>query len=119
MSITTFSIINIFTPSNEDCDKSAALLPSSAESIKFASETVLHKGPTVSKLSDNGTTPCNDNRPAVVFNPTRSFHALGTLTEPPVSDPIPQEAKLNATEAAAPEDEPPATASKLFMHGGL
>ena len=84
------------------------------KSIKLASETVLHKGPTVSKLSDNGTTPCNDNRPMVVFNPTRSFHALGTLTEPPVSDPIPQEAKLNATEAAAPDDEPPATASKII-----
>ena len=65
----------------------------------------------MSKLSDKGTTPFNDNRPAVVFNPTKSFQALGTLTEPPVSDPIPHTARLNATEAAAPDDEPPATAS--------
>ena len=30
---------------------------------------------------------------------------------------MPIDAKLNATDPAAPEDEPPETASKLFTHG--
>ncbi len=50
-------------------------------------------------------------RPEVVFNPTRSFQTDGTRTEPPVSEPIASGAMLNATDAAAPEDDPPDTAS--------
>ena len=40
-------------------------------------------------------------------------------TEPPVSDPIAPAAKPNATDAAAPEDEPPGTASGSFLFGGV
>ena len=55
--------------------------------------------------------------PLVVFKPTKSFQAAGILTDPPVSDPIPMAAKPKATDPAAPEDEPPDTASKLFIQG--
>ena len=61
----------------------------------------------------------NGPRPAVVFSPTRSFHAAGILTEPPVSDPIAAGASPNATEAAAPEEDPPATAPSSFTQGGV
>ena len=74
---------------------------------------------TTASITDNGTTPFNDNRPVVVFNPTRSFHAAGIRTEPPVSDPIPAAAILNATEAPAPDEDPPETASRSFTQGGV
>ena len=68
-------------------------------------------GPTVSKRGQSGTTPSSESRPGVVLRPTRSFHAEGTRTDPPVSEPIPAAASPNATEVAAPEDDPPDTAS--------
>ncbi len=83
-----------------------------------ASSTERHSGPTVSNFAQSGTTPFNDSNPDVVFNPTRSFQVDGMRTEPPVSEPTAAAAKLNATDAAAPEDEPPATALGLFTQGG-
>ena len=53
-----------------------------------------------------------------VFNPTRSFHAAGIRTDPPVSDPIPAAASPKATDAAAPDDDPPGTALASFTQGG-
>ena len=40
-------------------------------------------------------------------------------TDPPVSEPIPQAASPKATLAAAPEDDPPGTASGSFTQGGV
>ena len=71
----------------------------------------------MSNFGHKGTTPLREISRLVVFSPTKSFQAAGTLTDPPVSDPMPIDAKLNATDPAAPEDEPPDTASKLFTHG--
>jgi hypothetical protein len=73
----------------------------------------------VSKLSASGTTPSSDRRPDVVLSPTRSFHADGTRTDPPVSDPMPAAASPKATDAAAPEDEPPGTQAASCTLGGV
>ena len=91
--------------------RSAACPPSSAASMRAASSTVRQSGPIVSNFSQSGTTPVRGMRVAVVLRPTRSFHAAGIRTDPPVSEPIPQGARAKATEAAAPEEEPPATAA--------
>ena len=40
----------------------------------------------------------------------RALQAAGIRTDPPVSDPIPAAASPKATDVAAPEDDPPATA---------
>ena len=40
-------------------------------------------------------------------------------TLPPVSEPIPAAASPKATDAAAPEDDPPGTASGSFTQGGV
>ena len=55
----------------------------------------------------------------MVFRPTRSFHAAGTRTEPAVSEPMPAAARPKATEAAAPEEEPPGASSGSLMLGGV
>tara|TARA_B100000963_G_scaffold309156_1_gene284984 strand:- start:111 stop:296 length:186 start_codon:yes stop_codon:yes gene_type:complete len=60
-----------------------------------------------------------DMRPNVVFKPTKSFHAAGILTEPPVSEPIAAVARPKATDAASPDEEPPATASKSLTQRGV
>ena len=63
---------------------------------------------------------CNNRMRADHLKDSKCLHCGSTnLTEPPVSDPIPHTARLNATEAAAPDEEPPATALRLFMLGGL
>ena len=84
-----------------------------------ASSTVLTIGPIVSKLLHNGTTPSIDTLPKVVFKPTKSFQAAGILTDPPVSEPIAAGARPKATDAAAPDEEPPATAPRSFTQGGV
>ena len=55
----------------------------------------------------------------MVLSPTRSFQTAGTRTEPPVSDPTAAGASPKATDAAAPEDEPPATAPASLTEGGV
>ena len=97
-------------PSKVALVRSTGLLPSRAASARAASSTDRHSGPTVSNRAQSGKTPCNEIRPLVVFNPTKSFHAAGIRTDPPVSEPIAKGAKPKATEAAAPEDDPPETA---------
>ena len=89
------------------------------ENISAASSTVFVIGPTVSKLLHKGTTPCIGTLPNVVFKPTKSFQAAGILTEPPVSEPMAAGASPKATDAAAPEEEPPDTAVKSLTHGGV
>ena len=83
-----------------------------------ASSTLRQSGPTVSNRAQSGTTPSSESRPCRVFSPTRSFQADGVRTDPPVSDPIPAAASPKATEAAAPEDDPPDTAPASFTFGG-
>ena len=60
-----------------------------------------------------------DSSPCVVFSPTRSFQAAGTRTEPAVSEPIAAAARPKATDAAAPDDEPPGASSGSLMFGGV
>ena len=55
----------------------------------------------------------------MVFSPTRSFHAAGTRTEPAVSEPIAAAASPKATDAAAPDEEPPGASSGSLMFGGV
>ena len=101
------------------------LVPSRSGARRFSmaakrwaqSSTERAKGPTVSKVSHKGTTPVSGRRPVVVFRPTRSFQAAGIRTEPPVSDPIPAGASPKATEAAAPEEDPPDTAFSSLIQG--
>ncbi len=57
--------------------------------------------------------------PWLVLRPTRSFQAAGMRTDPPVSDPMAAGASPNATDAAAPEDDPPGTARSSFRQGGV
>ena len=97
-------------PSNVELVKSTGRSPSRAAKASEASSTERQRGPIVSKRAHSGTTPLKDNRSLVVLSPTKSFQAAGTLTEPPVSDPIARAANPNATDAAAPEEEPPETA---------
>ncbi len=62
--------------------------------------------------------PSSGRRPIEVLSPTRSFQAAGMRTEPPVSEPSAAGARPKATEVAAPEEEPPDTASASLMQGG-
>ena len=99
--------------------KSGGVDPSSSAIRTAASSTVRQSGPTVSKLVQSGTVPSSDKRPEVVLSPTRSFHAAGMRTEPPVSLPIPAAASPNATEVAAPDDDPPGTQAGSCRLGGV
>ena len=107
------------TPSRRDPARSTGASPVSAAWQSAASETLRHSGPTVSNRAARGTTPSSEIRPAVVLSPTRSFHAAGMRTDPPVSDPMAAAASPKATEAAAPEDDPPGTALASFTQGGV
>src|SRR6056297_2834271 len=99
--------------------RSGARPPSRAARTNAASSTDRQSGPMVSNFAQSGRAPSRETRPAVVFRPTRSFQTDGMRTEPPVSEPTPQEARPNATEAAAPDEEPPGTASGSFTQGGV
>ena len=73
----------------------------------------------MSNSGRSGTTPSSGSAPCVVFSPTRSFQPAGTRTEPAVSEPIAAAARPKATEAAAPDDEPPGASSGSLMLGGV
>ena len=53
------------------------------------------------------------------MRPTRLFQAAGTLTDPPVSEPIDPEFKFKATLTAAPEEEPPGASLGSIALGGV
>ncbi len=55
----------------------------------------------------------------MVFKPTKSFHATGMRTEPPVSDPIAPTAKSQAIDATAPEEDSPTAAAASLIHTGV
>ena len=73
----------------------------------------------VSKLGHRGITPFMGSAPCDVLKPTTLFHAAGTLTEPPVSDPILAEDNPKLVETPAPDDEPPGARSALIELGGV
>ncbi len=73
----------------------------------------------MSKSGRNGTTPSSESSPWVGFSPTRSFQAAGTRADPAVSEPMPAAARPKATEAAAPEDDPPGVRSGSLMLGDV
>ena len=99
--------------------RSGAGRPSMIPSSSAQSSTLRASGPMVSKVSHSGTVPVSGKSPAVVLRPTRSFQAAGIRTDPPVSDPIAAGASPKATEAAAPDEDPPATASGSLTDGGV
>jgi hypothetical protein len=51
--------------------------------------------------------PLRETRPTVGRRPASAWCAEGARTEPPVSVPIPTTAKLAASAAAVPPEEPP------------
>ena len=75
----------------------------------MASRTLRVRAQAVSRVLDSGRVPCSGTRLAVDLNPTNPLSAAGMRIEPPVSDPSPSQALPLATEAAAPEEEPPGT----------
>lgn len=107
------------TPLSDVISRSIGFSPFMAAYRSAASSTVLQSGPTVSNFAASGTAPLRLSTPEVVLRPTRSFHADGIRTEPPVSDPIPADANPYATDVAAPEDDPPGAASGSWMFGGV
>ena len=77
--------------------------------------TLLAKGPTVSSVEDNGSTPFKETLPKDVFNPINLFQAEGTRTEPPVSVPKLAAHKPLAKATPDPEEEPPGTRGLSFI----
>src|SRR5438067_7494681 len=84
-------------------------------SINAASSTVLHIGPTWSKLHAMGITPRLLTRPYVGLNPTTPQYDEGMRIDPPVSVPRVPMQRSAAMAAAEPPDDPPGTWSSA--HG--
>ncbi len=68
-------------------------------------------GPAVSWLCEIGTTCVRETSPTVGFSPTRPCTDEGQVTEPSVSAPTAADARLAATAAPDPDDEPQAERS--------
>ncbi len=85
---------------------SAGSTPARAHRSRAASATLRHIGPAVSCENAMGTMPWRDTRPSVGFTPTRPCTAAGDVTEPSVSVPTPSSARLAASAAPVPEEEP-------------
>src|SRR5215510_2822904 len=83
--------------------------------INAASSTVLHIGPTWSKVHDIGITPRLLTRPYVGLNPTMPQCDAGMRMDPPVSVPRDPMQRSAAIAAAEPPDDPPGTWSRF--HG--
>ena len=69
--------------------------------------TDLPMGPGVSKVGDKGKIPSVGHLFLVVFKPTIPLSDAGILTDPPVSVPIANAAKPEATATAEPLLDPP------------
>ena len=77
-------------------------------SVTYAiSFTFLANTPMWSREEANANSPYLDILPYVGLKPTIPPNAAGFLTESPVSDPIANGTKPNATAEALPADEPP------------
>src|SRR4051794_26162525 len=82
--------------------------------VSAASTRCLAIGPAVSCLADSGTTPDRLTRPSVGLMPTAPFWPEGQTIEPSVSVPIATVARLAATPAPEPEDEPHGLRSSTY-----
>src|SRR6202790_5844717 len=71
------------------------------------SATLRVMGPIVSWVKDTGTIPSRLIKPRVGRSPTKLVADAGERIEPPVSDPVPATAKLEAIAAPVPPEEPP------------
>ena len=91
--------------------------PSKILNIAAASSTLRVSGPTVSRVFDRGRTSSRGNRPKLVLKPTSPFQAEGTLTEPPVSEPIAAAANPVDKETAPPEVDPPGRRLVILSNG--
>ena len=90
---------------------SAGSLAVMTVSIAAASRTVLVIGPGVSWLWLIGTTCVRLTSPSVGLRPTSPLIEAGQITDPSVSVPSAAAAKLAATAAPDPDDEPQAVRS--------
>ena len=77
------------------------------------SATVRANGPTVSNDGQSGKTPSIGTTPWRVLRPTISQAAAGSLTEHPVSVPMPRSQRPAAIAAALPLEEPPVVSPGL------
>src|ERR1700693_4558306 len=71
------------------------------------SETFLVIGPMVSWVKDTGTIPSRLIKPRVGRSPTKLVADAGERIQPPASAPGPATAKLAATAAPVPPEDPP------------
>src|ERR1700720_3828584 len=94
-------------PTLRDVTGSFGSYPAITSSIRAASATLRVIGPIVSCVKETGTIPSRLISPIDGRKPTRLFADAGERIEPPVSDPVPATAKLAATAAPVPPDEPP------------
>src|SRR5687768_15771083 len=89
-------------------------MPTIASSNVTASATVRHIGPAVSCECAIGITPERETKPRVGLMPTMPLIDDGQRIEPSVSVPIATAAKLAATAAPEPDDEPHGLRSKIY-----
>src|SRR5258707_13745258 len=75
--------------------------------IFAVSATLRVIGPIVSCVNETGTMPSRLIKPLVGRSPTRLSAESGERFEPPVSEPVPAAANLDATAVAVPPEEPP------------
>src|SRR6202011_964234 len=78
-----------------------------ASSMRAQSDTWRVIGPMVSWVTETGTIPSRLISPVVGRMPTKLLAEDGERIDPPVSEPVPAAAKLAATAAPVPPDEPP------------
>ena len=86
---------------------SGSCRPDSTDHSAATSATERPSGPTVSNEGQSGNTPSIGTLPCRVLSPTISQAAAGSLTEQPVSVPIPRSHSPPAIAAALPLEEPP------------
>src|SRR5262249_28468062 len=89
----------------------------SAAVINAAACADAERGPTESKVRDNGKTPSSGHSPVVDFTPTTPQNAAGPRIEPPVSDPMLKVHSPAATATAEPLEEPDASRIWCASHG--
>src|SRR5579862_3397470 len=89
--------------------------PASTRSTSAQHATPGAMAPIESSVVERGNAPFAGTRDAVGLKPVRPQNAAGMRNEPPVSLPRPAAAMPNATDIAAPDDEPPATRASPFL----
>ena len=85
---------------------SAGSTAARTERSAATSATVRPIGPAVSCVCEIGTMPLRLTSPTVGLRPTSAWTELGQTIEPSVSVPTPTAARLAATAAPVPDEEP-------------